>query len=184
MAKTPHDDDEDDELSDFDLSESEDNDFSLFSEDEELFDEENDDQQPEELKEIETQDDVTIQESNLDDFESDNESQNEEANIEGSSQETVQENNEKNLPNEIADQLPAQPLPISPQQVPILVTIEIGRLHIPLNELLALEKGNMLDLGVRPEDGVNLIVNGKSVGKAELIKIGGILGVRILELGQ
>ena len=48
---------------------------------------------------------------------------------------------------------------------------------------MALQPGNLLDLDVRPENGVTLVANGKVFGQGELILIGDNVGVRITEIG-
>lgn len=73
---------------------------------------------------------------------------------------------------------------VSPDSATISVSIEIGRLQIPMNKLLDLKQGNMLDLDVKPEDGVDLIVNGHCIGKGEILKVGNTLGIRILDMGS
>ena len=60
--------------------------------------------------------------------------------------------------------------------------MEIGRLKINLDKLLHLKPGNVLELSVRPEQGVDLSIGGKKMAKAELIKLGDVLGVKILHL--
>ncbi len=73
---------------------------------------------------------------------------------------------------------------IPTQEIPLTLTVEVARLSITLEKLLQLSPGNTLELSVRPEQGVALIINGKTVGKAELIKLGDMLGVKILQLGE
>lgn len=68
------------------------------------------------------------------------------------------------------------------EKISIQLTIEVGRLTLPLEELMQLAPGNVIDTKVEPERGVDLVVNGKKVGRGELVKIGDVLGVRILEL--
>lgn len=63
------------------------------------------------------------------------------------------------------------------------VIVEVGRLKISLAKLRDLQPGQTLELNVRPEDGVNLVINGQCVGRGELLRVGESLGVRILELG-
>jgi flagellar motor switch protein FliN/FliY len=46
-----------------------------------------------------------------------------------------------------------------------------------------LQPGNLLELNVHPEQGVDLVVNSKKIGHGELLKIGDTLGVRVLEIG-
>lgn len=69
------------------------------------------------------------------------------------------------------------------QEVPLHVVVEAGRLKMSLRQLLDLAPGNLLELGITPESGVNLVVSGKVVGRGELIRVGETLGVRILEKG-
>lgn len=73
--------------------------------------------------------------------------------------------------------------PIAPKEIPVTLVIETGRIQMTVQKLLELEPGNMLELNTHPEDGVDLVINGKKVGKGELIYIGENLGVRILEVG-
>ncbi|MBA3237726.1 MAG: type III secretion system cytoplasmic ring protein SctQ [Parachlamydiaceae bacterium] len=71
--------------------------------------------------------------------------------------------------------------PINLQDIPLTVVIEVGRLQISVGKLMALEPGNLLDLNIHPENGVDLVVNGNVIGKGELLKIGDSLGVRIFD---
>lgn len=73
---------------------------------------------------------------------------------------------------------------ISSKEIPITLHVEVARLKINLDKLLQLSPGNVLELPVRPEQGVDLIIGGKKVAKAELIKIGDVLGVKILQMGE
>ncbi len=71
---------------------------------------------------------------------------------------------------------------ISPEELPINLTVEVGRLRLTAQELMNLAPGNLLEVNVAPEQGVDLVVNGKKVGRGELIRLGETLGVRILSL--
>ncbi len=73
---------------------------------------------------------------------------------------------------------------ITPNQIPVNLTVEVGRIQMSMDHLLKLEPGNMLELNIKPEDGVDLTINGKIVGRGELLRIGEVLGVRVLELGH
>lgn len=68
-------------------------------------------------------------------------------------------------------------------KIPLTIVVEIGRLKMALSQLRDLQPGKLLDIDVKPEDGVNLTINGACVGRGELLRIGETLGVRILELG-
>ncbi|MCP5506463.1 MAG: type III secretion system cytoplasmic ring protein SctQ [Chlamydiales bacterium] len=77
---------------------------------------------------------------------------------------------------------PSGPL-LSPKKVPISLTVEVARIKMGLDKLLKLKPGNVLELGVQVEKGVNLVANGECVGKGELIQIGDVIGVKITKLG-
>jgi flagellar motor switch/type III secretory pathway protein FliN len=53
-----------------------------------------------------------------------------------------------------------------------------------VDKLLQLSPGNVLELGVKPEQGVYITIGGKRLAHAELIKVGETLGVKILKLAQ
>ena len=67
------------------------------------------------------------------------------------------------------------------ETIPLTLSVEIARLQISVEQLSRLAPGNLLDLNVTPENGVDLVVNGYCVGKGELLKLGETLGVRILD---
>ena len=50
-------------------------------------------------------------------------------------------------------------------------------------KLLELRPGNLLELDVHPDSPISLVTNGKSIARGELIRVGEVLGVRILEIG-
>ncbi|MCB1109396.1 MAG: type III secretion system cytoplasmic ring protein SctQ [Chlamydiia bacterium] len=81
------------------------------------------------------------------------------------------------------EEAPESPM-LSPKKVPVNLTVEVARLKINLDKLLKLKPGNVLELGVQPEKGVNLVANGKCVGKGELLQVGDVIGVKILKLGE
>ncbi|MCH9611150.1 MAG: hypothetical protein S4CHLAM81_14760 [Chlamydiales bacterium] len=66
--------------------------------------------------------------------------------------------------------------------LPVHLSVEVGRKRLSVKDLRELAPGNTLDLGITPEQGVDLLVNGKRVGRGELIRMGDTLGVRILSL--
>lgn len=78
---------------------------------------------------------------------------------------------------------PPQETPLSPENIQMTIIVEVGRLQMSMQKLLELQPGNLLDLDIHPENGVDLIVNGRCVGRGELLRIGDTLGVRILDKG-
>lgn len=73
---------------------------------------------------------------------------------------------------------------VSLKDIPITITCELAQIETNVQKLLELAPGNMLDLSISSDSAVLLVVNGKIVGKGEIIKIGDTLGVRILEMGS
>ena len=69
------------------------------------------------------------------------------------------------------------------QNLPVTIVVEAARYKITLDKLMNLQPGNILDLAVHPERGVDLTVNGEIFAKAELMQIGDSLGVKITKIG-
>jgi flagellar motor switch protein FliN/FliY len=63
------------------------------------------------------------------------------------------------------------------------VIVELAELVMSVEKLSTLQPGNLLDLDIRPENGASLVVNGKVIGRGELISIGDSVGIRITEIG-
>lgn len=74
-------------------------------------------------------------------------------------------------------------VPLTSDDIPLSIVIEVGRVQMTMQKLLELEPGAVLQLSVRPEDGVDLVVNGRRIAKGELLRLGDVLGVRILDIG-
>jgi flagellar motor switch protein FliN/FliY len=68
------------------------------------------------------------------------------------------------------------------EEIAMPVVVEVGRIQLTVKQLLEMQPGNTLELNVHPESGVDLVVNGTCIAKGELLRIGEILGIRILEL--
>lgn len=69
------------------------------------------------------------------------------------------------------------------EQVPFNISIELARFKMTCEKLLQLKPGNLLELNLQPENPVNLVANGKKIAQGELIRVGEVLGVRILNVG-
>ncbi|MBI2346368.1 MAG: FliM/FliN family flagellar motor switch protein [Deltaproteobacteria bacterium] len=66
--------------------------------------------------------------------------------------------------------------------VPVQVVAVLGKKTIALRELLAMQSGELIDLGRPPTAIVDLVANGKLIAKGELVEIDGKLGVRIVKM--
>lgn len=62
------------------------------------------------------------------------------------------------------------------------VTVELGRVRLPIKELLALGSGSVVRLGTPIGESFDILVNGKAAARGDLVVVGGKLAVRIREL--
>ncbi len=75
--------------------------------------------------------------------------------------------------------------PVDPPNLdtlPVRLTCEMGKLEMSLGELRALGEGSVLPMQRRPEQAVDLIVNGRCMGHGRLVMIGDGIGVQIERL--
>jgi len=89
---------------------------------------------------------------------------------------------EKGAPEEQQVRVKESLAKLSPETLPMTIVIEVGRIQMPLQKLLELQPGTLLDIDVSLQSGVDLVVNGKKIGKGELLAIGETLGVRITDI--
>jgi len=63
--------------------------------------------------------------------------------------------------------------------VPVTVTIEVGRAHLPLGQLVRMGPGSLLELEREAHEPADVLVNGKVVARGEIVTIDDRYGVRI-----
>jgi flagellar motor switch protein FliM len=66
--------------------------------------------------------------------------------------------------------------------IPLQIAVEIGRVPVTADELVALKVGHVFDLNRVAGEPLDLSVNGRIVARGELVEVDGNLGVRILTL--
>ena len=66
--------------------------------------------------------------------------------------------------------------------VSLQVTVELGRVSLPLKEVLRLGKGSVLDLARHTSDPVDILANGKLIARGEPVVVDSMLAVRLTEL--
>ena len=66
--------------------------------------------------------------------------------------------------------------------VPLDVTVEIGRARISLRELLQLGVGSVVELGKAGGEPLDVFVNGKAIGRGEAVMVNDRFGVRLTDL--
>ncbi|BAU89953.1 HrcQ protein [Methylorubrum populi] len=66
--------------------------------------------------------------------------------------------------------------------VSVALTFELGRRTLGLGELKSIGEGHVFDLGLDPEQPVDLVANGARIGQGEIVEIGERVGVRVVRL--
>lgn len=66
--------------------------------------------------------------------------------------------------------------------IPLEVTVELGRRRMLLRDLLNLRKGSVLELEKEASEPFDILVNGQLVAKGEVVVQEEKLGIRILEI--
>ena len=68
--------------------------------------------------------------------------------------------------------------------VPVKVTVEVGRTRLPLGELVKLGAGSLVVLDREAHEPADVLVNGKIVARGEVVMIDGAYGVRVTSIVQ
>ena len=66
--------------------------------------------------------------------------------------------------------------------IPLEVTVELGRNKMIINDMLQLTQGSVVELTKNAGETVDIFVNNKLLGKGEVIVVNDRLGVRITEI--
>ena len=66
--------------------------------------------------------------------------------------------------------------------IPLEVTVELGRTRLTLRELLALTGGSVLELGKLAGEPLDVLVNGKLVARGECVMVNEKFGVRLTDI--
>lgn len=66
--------------------------------------------------------------------------------------------------------------------IPLEVTVELGRTKLIINDMLQLTQGSVVELSKNAGETVDIYVNNKLLGKGEVIVVNDRFGVRITEI--
>jgi flagellar motor switch protein FliN/FliY len=66
--------------------------------------------------------------------------------------------------------------------IPLEVTVEIGRARLPLGALLQLGAGSVIELAKAAGEPLDVLVNGKPVARGEAVMVGDKFGVRLTDV--
>jgi flagellar motor switch protein FliN/FliY len=68
--------------------------------------------------------------------------------------------------------------------LPLELSVELGRARMSLQELLKLDKGSVIRLGRTEGEPLEIQVNGRTVARGEVVVVNDRLGVRVTEIGE
>lgn len=66
--------------------------------------------------------------------------------------------------------------------IPLRVTFEVGQVELPFGEIRNLAPGSLLPLSRPLEDAVDIVANGRRLGRGTLVSIGDSVGIQIVRL--
>ena len=66
--------------------------------------------------------------------------------------------------------------------IPLEVSVELGRVNVPLHTIVRMGRGAVLKLNKEAESRVEVLANGAVFARGEVVKADGKLGVRITEV--
>lgn len=134
--------------------------------------------------EDESPEEEEFEDLSFDEEESGEEEELDESWLEESEEESPEEEEEESFVEEEVEEEEAPREMTSLNNVPLTVRIEAGHLRMKASELLQLQPGNLLTLPQKEEPLVDLVVQGQCIGQGELIRVGEVIGVRILHLSS
>lgn len=66
--------------------------------------------------------------------------------------------------------------------IPVTLTVEIGRTRMPIKDLLALNQGSVVELDREVNDPLDLMVNGTLIARGEVVESEGRFGLRLIDV--
>lgn len=66
--------------------------------------------------------------------------------------------------------------------VPMSVTVELGRTRMQVRQLLALAAGSVVELGKLAGEPLDILVNGRTIARGEAVMVNEKFGVRLTEI--
>ncbi len=68
-------------------------------------------------------------------------------------------------------------------ELPVRLTFELGRMELTLAELQAIGPGHVFELARAEEEAVDIVANGRRIGRGRIVSVAGALGVQIVRIG-
>jgi len=68
--------------------------------------------------------------------------------------------------------------------IPLLVTVELGRARLPIQDLLKLGEGSVVELNKLVGEPLDVLVNGKPVARGEVVVVNEKFALRLTDIAQ
>ena len=66
--------------------------------------------------------------------------------------------------------------------VPVTLSVEIGRSKVPIKQLVSLNQGSVIELDREVSEPLDLLVNGKLMARGEVVVVDGQFGLRLVDI--
>lgn len=66
--------------------------------------------------------------------------------------------------------------------VPVTLSVEIGRSRVSIRDLVSLNQGSVIELDRKVNEPLDLLVNGKLMARGEVVVVEGQFGLRLIEV--
>ena len=66
--------------------------------------------------------------------------------------------------------------------VPLEVSVELGRVRMPVRQLLSLTAGSVIELAKLAGEPLDILINGRAVARGEAVMVNDKFGVRLTEI--
>ena len=66
--------------------------------------------------------------------------------------------------------------------VPLGVSVELGRVRMPVRQLLSLSAGSVIELAKLAGEPLDVLINGRTVARGEAVMVNDKFGVRLTEI--
>jgi flagellar motor switch protein FliN/FliY len=66
--------------------------------------------------------------------------------------------------------------------VPVQLSVEIGRSKVPINQLISLSQGSVIELDRGVNEPLDLLVNGTLMARGEVVVVDGQFGLRLIDI--
>jgi flagellar motor switch protein FliN/FliY len=69
-------------------------------------------------------------------------------------------------------------------EVPLKVSAVLGEIKMTVEEVLKLTQGNVIELGQKVGEPINIHVNDKIIAKGEIVVVGEKIGIKLTEIAK